>query len=162
MKTQKLLVIAAIVCMLVGVSGEAAMAGSCADGVIQNETFDGNLVIRNVTSCTILGSTIEGNLRLINVGNVLLLNNVVGGNLRVRDGGVASVIANTVFGGNLVVKDNNSANVIENETLNGNIRVYFNVTAVVQKNISVRDLICRENSTLGSFINFAAITLDCD
>ena len=160
MKTQKLFVIAAIVCMLLGVSGGAAMAEGCGDGLLQNETF-GNLVIRG-EPCTIIGSTIEGNLRVINSDHVLLLNNKVGGKIVVRDGGVANVIANTVFGGNLVVKNNDSANVIENETLNGNIRVNFNVTALVQKNISVQDLICRENSTLSSFLNVAAITLDCD
>ena len=83
MKTQKLIVIAAIVCLLLGVSGGAAMAEGCADGLIQNETFDNNLVIRDEGSCTITGSTIPGNLRLINVRHVNLLNNVVGGNIRV-------------------------------------------------------------------------------
>ena len=96
----------------------------------------------------------------------MLLNNKVGGNIRVngedRDNDVANVVANTVFGGNLVVKNYEIANVIENETLTGNIRVIGNVTALVQKNISVQDLICRENSTLSSFLNVAAITLDCD
>ena len=166
MKTQKLIVIAAIVCLLVGVSGGAAMAQTCGDGVLENETFDDNLVIRDEGSCTITGSTIPGNLRLINVRHVILLNNVVGGNIRVNGkelrNSVANVIANTVFGGNLVVKNYDSANVIENETLSGNIRVIANVSALVQKNISVQDLICRENSTLSSFLNVAAITLDCD
>jgi DUF4097 and DUF4098 domain-containing protein YvlB len=161
MKSQKLLVIAAIVCLLVGVSGGAAMAGSCGDGLLQNETFDGNLVIRD-EPCSIIGSTINGNLRVINSDHVLLMNNKIGGSVRVRDGGVATVIANTVFGGNLVVKDNDSAHVIENETLAGNIRVNFNTSALVQKNISVHDLICRENTSLDSFINFAGNKLDCD
>ena len=160
MKTKKLLVSIAIVCLLVGVSGGAAMAEGCGDGLLQNETF-GNLVIRG-EPCTIIGSTIEGNLRVINSDHVLLLNNKVGGNIRVRDGGVANVIANTVFGGNLVVKNNDSANVIENETLTGNIRVTFNTTALVQKNIAAHNLICKETtSDLRAFLNFAGDTLNC-
>jgi hypothetical protein len=157
-------VIVALVCLLVGVSGGAAMAEGCGDGVLQNETFDGDLIIFGEESCTIIGSTIGGNLSVRGVGNVLLLNNKVGGNIRVRDNGVANVIANTVFEGpiGLVVKNNNTANVIENETLTGSIRVTFNVTALVQKNIAVQNLICRENASLDSFINFAGNRLNCE
>ena len=47
MKTQKLVVIVAISCVLFGVSGGAAMAelNGCGDGVIRGESFDGNLRI---------------------------------------------------------------------------------------------------------------------
>ena len=162
MKTQKLLVIVAIGCLLLGVSGGEALAEGCGDGLLQNETFENNLVIRGEESCTIIGSTIGGNLRVINSAHVLLLNNVVGGNIRVRGAHVANVIANTVFGGNLVVKNNDTTNVIENETLTGNIRVNFNVTALVQKNISVQNLICKENTSLSSFLNLAGGNLNCE
>jgi hypothetical protein len=161
MKSQKLIRIAAISCVFLGVSGGAAMAEGCGDGLLQDETFEGNLVVRD-QSCSIISSTIEGNLRVINSGYVLLLNNKVGGSIRIRDGGVANAIANTVFGGDLVVRDNHTANIIENETLTGNIRVIGNTDALVQKNIATRNLICAENTTLDAFVNFAGKKLDCD
>jgi len=173
MKFQKLFVIAAIVCLLVGVSGGAAMAEGCADGLIQNETFEGNLVITDELSCSIIGSTIMGNLRVRDTANVLLLNNKVGGSIRVihtddREGrGFANVIANTVFSGNLVVKEYATANVIENETLTGkegkgNIRVIGNTNALVQKNIAAHNLICKETTAdLRAFLNFGGNKLDC-
>ena len=169
MKTQKLFVSVAVSCLLLGLSGGAAMAEGCGDGLIQNETFDGNLRITD-DSCTIIGSTIAGNLRVINSDYVVLINNRVGGNIRV-DGNegsdnVANVIANTVFGGKLVVRDYAIANVIENETITGNIRVINNGinngNTLVQKNIAAQDLICRRNTGLVSFFNFAGNLLDCE
>ena len=164
MKTQKLLVIVAIVCVLLGLSVGVAMAEGCDGGLIQGETFPGNLRITD-DSCTIIGSTIQGSLRIINSDYVVLLNNRVGGNLRV-DGneggdGVANVIANTVFGKRLVVRDMGAANVIENETITGNIRVIRNVSALVEKNISAQDLICNNTDT-DAFFNFAEGTLRCE
>lgn len=160
MKIQKLFVIAAISCVLLGLSVGAAMAelNGCGDGVLQNETFDGNLRITGDEPCVIIGSTIGGNLRVINLPYVLLLNNKVGGRL-VVDGqegfGVANVIANTVLTGNLVLRDLQMANAIENETLSSNIRVIDNVKALVQKNISAQNLRCRGNTDIDAFFNFA-------
>ena len=103
------------------------MAEGCGDGVLENETFEGNLVVTDELSCSIISSTIKGNLRVRDTDHVLLLNNKVGGNIRVirttgQEGvGVANVVANTVFSGNLVVTEYARANVIENETLVGSI-----------------------------------------
>lgn len=167
MQSQKLLVIVSIVCLFVGASG-AAMAEGCGDGILQNETF-GNLTIRNERNCTITSSTIQGNLRVINSDNVLLLNNKIRGLLLVKDGGVANVIANTVLSGRIVVEDNDVANVIENETLpnkiesgQGDIRVIGNTEALVQKNIAAKNLVCKENTVLSSFLNIAGNKLDCE
>ena len=151
-----------------GASVEAALADGCGDGVLQNETFDGNLVISDEFSCSIISSDIHGNLRVRDTANVLLLNNKVGGHIRVirtegREGnGIANVIANTVFNGNLVVREYDTANVIENETLVGDIRVIGNSIALVQKNISGRNFRCRENTALDSFFNFAKASLNCE
>ena len=143
------------------------MAEGCGDGVLHNETFEGNLRITDEESCAIIGSDIAGNLRARNVPNLLLLNNRVGGTIRVNgaDTGVANVVANTVFQGQIVVRDYETANFIENETLNpeaGNIRVIGNTRALVQKNISARNLICQENTTLASFLNAAVMNLNCE
>ena len=168
MKTQKLIVIAAIVCLLVGVSGGAAMAEGCGDGVIQGERFESTLRVTDERSCTIIGSTIRGDLRIINVDSVLLVNNTVNGLIRVdgqeTDESVANVVENTVFGGKLVVRDYEIANVIGNETLNqkeGDIRVVRNISAFVQQNLAARDLICRGTSVDASY-NAAIGNKDCE
>ena len=139
------------------------MAEGCGDGVLENETFNSLRITDD--NCTIISSTIKGNLTLINPRNVLLLNNKVGGKILV-DGnaglGTANVIANTVFGGDIIVKELSQANVIENETLTGDIRVNQNGKALVQKNISANDLICRSNTGNDAFLNVAAKEEDCE
>ena len=165
MKTQKLIVMAAIVCLLVGASGGAAMAEGCGDGFLQNETFDGSLLITGDEPCVIMGCTIQGDIRAFNLPYVLLLNNKVGGIILV-DGttgtGVANVIANSVLGEKITVREHATAYVIENEALTGNIRVIQNVEAFVQKNIAANNFLCQENTELTSFFNFAGNSLNCD
>jgi hypothetical protein len=166
MKTQKLLVIVAISCLLLGVSSGAAMAEleGCGDGLLINEELDGSLRITGDEPCTIISSTIGGNIHAINLPYVLLINNKVGGYLRI-DGnagfGTANVIANTVLRGYIVVNELQDANVIENETLADGIYVVNNVKALVQKNIAKQELICLWNTDLDSFLNFAGGTLNC-
>ena len=168
MKLRKLFLSVATGGLLPGVSGGAAMAEGCGDGVIEGESFDGSLVVSGERSCSIISSTIQGDIRVTDSDNVLLLNNKVGGKIQVvrTDGqegkGVANVIANTMFSGNLEVSENDTANVIENETLTSNIRVIGNTTALVQKNIAKLDLICSENTDLSAFLNVAGQTLQCE
>ena len=167
MKTQKLLVIVAISCLLLGVSSGEAMAEleGCGDGMLKDETFNSGLRITGNEPCVIIGCTIQGDIRAINLPFVLLLNNKVGGMIRV-DGnageGVAKVIANTVLGGKIVVKDNDTAYVMENDAVTADIRVKFNRKAFVQKNIAAQDIICRENTDLSAFLNLAGGILNCN
>ena len=141
---------------------------SCGDGVLENETFEGNLFVTDELSCSIISSSIKGDLTIRDTFNVLLLNNKVGGKIRVirTDGqegvGVANVIANTVFSGDLIVKELATANIIENETLTGTIRVSGNTKALVQKNIAKKNLICENNTSLAAFLNVAGKTLSCE
>ena len=167
MKIQKLIVIVAIVCLLVGALGGAAMAelNGCGDGVLKDEVFNSSLRITGDEPCVIIGCTIQGDIRAINLPFVLLLNNKVGGMIRV-DGnageGVANVIANTVLGDKIVVRDNGTAYVMENDAVTGDIRVNFNTKAFVQKNIAVQDIICRENTNLNAFLNLAGEKNTCN
>ena len=167
MKNHRLILSAVTACLMVSASGGAAMA-SCGDGVLENETFEGNLFVTDELSCSIISSSIGGDLTIRDTFNVLLLNNKVGGKIRVirtegQEGvGVANVIANTVFSGDLVVRGNATASVIENETLAGTIRVNGNTDALVQKNIAKKNLICENNTSLAAFINFAGNTLSCE
>ena len=169
MKTQKLFVSAAIVCLLVGVSGGTAMAEGCGDGVIQGENHEGTLRVTDERSCTIIGSTIGGDLLIINVDNVLLINNTVNGLILVdgqeTDESVANIIENTVFRGVIVVRDYEIANVIGNETLNkkeGDIRVNTNIRAFVQQNIAARNLRCIGNTALDASYNVARGSENCE
>ena len=169
MRFQNLMVVAAMSCLFLGVSGRAAMAEGCGDGVLLGERFD-TLRVTDEDSCTIIGSTIDGDLRIINVRNVVLINNTVNGLIRVdgRDreaGSVANVIENTVVGGKLVVREYEIANVIGNETLNqfeGDIRVILNIRAFVQQSLAARDLICRRNTALDASFNVAVGNEDCE
>ena len=135
-------------CLLVAPIG-VAMA-SCGDGLLLDETFDGNLrVDSDDFTCAIIGSTIAGDLIVTNVNNLVLLNNTVGGQIRVEGNaktGTANVAFNTVLGGSLYVGDMEAATVVENETLTGDVRVIGNITAFVQKNISGGNIRCRSNT----------------
>ena len=162
MKTHKLLVIAAIVCLLVGTLGGAAMAEGCGDGVLKDEVFNNGLRITGDQPCVIIGCTIQGDIRAIDLPYVLLLNNKVSGIILVRDGGVANVIANTVLGDRIVVRDNDTAYVLENDAVTGDIRVNFNTKAVVQKNIAAQDIRCRENTDLNALLNLAGGNNTCN
>ena len=160
MKTQKLLVIVAISCVLYVVSVGTAMAEleGCGDGVLKDETINSDLRITGDEPCVIIGSTIQGDIRAINLPYVLFMNNRVGGIIRV-DGnageGVANVIANTVLGDKIVVRDNEVAYVLENDVVTGDIIVKFNIKAFVQKNIAAQDIQCIENTALDASRNLA-------
>ena len=43
-------------------TSSAALAVGCGDGVLENETFDGSLIVDDARPCSIISSTIEGNL----------------------------------------------------------------------------------------------------
>ncbi len=167
MKFMKLFSSAAAIFLLVVLSSGAAMAEGCGDGVLEGETFDGNLIVRDERSCAIISSTIKGNLTVRDTDNVLLLNNKVGGRIRVtrtagQEGiGVANVIANTLFTDELLVEEYATANVIENEALAISIRVKGNTNALVQKNIAAKKIVCSQNTTLSAFLNHAGDTLNC-
>jgi predicted acyltransferase (DUF342 family) len=167
MKTQKLLVIAAIVCLLVGALAGAAMAelNDCSNGVLKDEVFNNDLRITGNEPCVIIGCTIQGDIRATNLPYILLLNNKVTGIIRV-DGnagiGVANVIANTVLGEKIVVRDNDTAYVLENDAVTGDIRVNFNTKAFVQKNIAAQDITCRENTDLTGSLNLAGGNNTCN
>jgi len=167
MKFMKLFSSAAAIFLLVVLSSGAAMAEGCGDGVLEGETFDGNLIVSDERSCTIISSTIKGNLTVRDTDNVALLNNKVGGQIQVirTDGqegiGVANVIANTLFAGGLLVEEYATANVIENETLTISISVRGNTNALVQKNIAAKKINCIGNTTLSAFLNYAGETLNC-
>ena len=87
MKTQKLIVIVGIVCLLVGASGVAmAEDQDCSFGVINDEIVTGNVIVSG--SCIIREATILGDIiaDLDFNENLVVLNTEVTGRIRVRGG----------------------------------------------------------------------------
>ena len=132
MKTQKLIVIAAIACLLVGASG-AALAEDCAEGfltgtinesvvvngtpcVISDAVVSGNIEIENADNATVVGSQLSGNLKVVNSGVVAIVGNAVRKNIRIRRNEVAVVVGNVSLR-NLVVNRNLKALVKQNGAL---------------------------------------------
>ena len=86
MKTQKLIVIAAIICLLVGASGVAMAEDQDCIGVIHDEIVTGNVFVSG--SCIIREATILGDIiaDLDFNENLLVLNTEVTGRIKVRGG----------------------------------------------------------------------------
>jgi hypothetical protein len=174
MKAQKLLGIAAIVCLLVGASGAAMARNDCPDGSIIGGVYD-EIVITEFVECVVLGvlvnervivkdaddftmtnSIVNGNLRVINTVGTALVNNQVFGNLVTKGGSFSIVLRNIVNGGSIRVNDDSceqfqEVKVEENLVYTGNLRVNCNKKADVRNN-SVRggNITCRDNALLDS------------
>lgn len=132
MKTYKLIIIAAIVCLLVGASG-AAMAETltdCGDGSINGGTYDA-ILLTDYEDCVIVGVTVTtGGVLVRNPRLFSLINSYVkNGNVRViRDDkslepSTATILNNFVQNGNIVIKEVDEADVRRNTVGRGNIRV---------------------------------------
>jgi hypothetical protein len=181
MKTQKLLVIVAIVCLLVGASGAAMARNDCPDGSITGGTYDeivinedvscsvvgvyvtGRVLVRDADHFTMMGSLVNnGNVRVINTETAILVDNQVdNGNLVTRDNAFSSVLRNVVSDGNIRVigdggNDAPEVLVLQNLVFNGNLRVDGNDKADVKENkVRNGDITCRENDKLDSIDNDA-------
>lgn len=181
MKTQKLLVIATIVCLLVGASGAAMARNDCPTGSLAGGTFDeivitdfvdcsvvgvhvtGRVLVRDADHFTMKGSLVNGDVRVINtVSAVLVGNQVDGGNLVTRANTYSTVVRNVVVGGGSIrVIDDIGAqrqqvSVLQNLVLEGNLRVNWNEEADVSENkVRNGDITCRDNDRLDSKDNDA-------
>lgn len=180
MKTQKLLVIAAIVCLLVGASGAAMARNDCPDGSITGGTYDeivinefvscsivgvyvtGRVLVKNADQFTMMGSLVEGNVRVINTKSAALVDNqVVGGNLVARGNLFSTVLRNVVLGGNIRVNDDTcdqqqEVSVLQNLVSGGSLQVNCNETADVKDNkVTDGNITCRDNDRLDSKDNDA-------
>ena len=185
MKSQKLLVIAAIVCLLVGASSAAMARNDCPGGSIAGGTFD-EIVITDFVDCSVvgvhvtgrvlddtagnfsmIGSLVEnGDVRVKNsVSAILVDNQVKNGRIVARGNTESFVIRNVVFGDSIRVVDDVSggefeeqqvATVLQNLVFGGNLSVLGNEKADVKEN-KVRDgnIICRANDRLDSKDNNA-------
>jgi hypothetical protein len=165
MKTQKLFVIAAIVCLFVGASG-AAMAETlydCGDGSINGGTYEA-IVLTEWEDCVLVGVTVTpGGVRVRNPRLFSLINSYVkNGNVRVRrdnkrlEPSTASILNNVVENGNIVIQELDEADVRRNTVVNGTIRVIDSPSQpdqyaeVIQNKIKNGNL--RVNDNLGATV----------
>jgi len=185
MKSQKLLVIAAIVCLLVGASSAAMARNDCPGGSIAGGTFD-EIVITDFVDCSVVGVHVTGRVLVDTAGNfsmigslvengdvrvknsvsaILVDNQVKNGRIVARGNTESFVIRNVVFGDSIRVVDDVSggefeeqqvATVLQNLVFGGNLSVLGNEKADVKEN-KVRDgnIICRANDRLDSKDNNA-------
>lgn len=135
MKTYKLIIIAAIVCLLVGASG-AAIAETltdCGDGSINGGTYDA-IVLTEHEDCVLVGVTVLGRggvgVRVRNPRLFSLINSFVkNGNVRVRrddkslEPSTATILNNVVQHGNIMVRELDEVDVRRNTVGDGNIRI---------------------------------------
>jgi hypothetical protein len=151
MKSLKLFVSVATVCLLVGASG-TAMAVDCADGAIEDQDVDE--IIVDGRSCFINNVNVAGNVVVTNSEDLIMIRNDVGGRIRVIGGRNATLVGNEAR--NIVVSRNVRATLALNRARR-TIRVNGNVLkAIVKRNAAVVAIICRNNGRLDSFENEAA------
>ena len=117
MKSQKLMVMFAIVCLLVGASGTAmGVDRTCRRGLINNETVLGNVVV-NGKNCHISESIIEGNITVINnpedPKTFSMTNSRVLGEIKVTGTEMVFLKDVHVFDNSLTVEDSASVNVLD-------------------------------------------------
>jgi hypothetical protein len=105
MKTQKLIVIAAIICLLVGVSGAAMAETPCPGGSIVGGTYD-EIVITEFVSCSVVSVHVTGRVLVRGADQFTMMGSLVNGNVRVINTVSAALVDNQVNGGNLVARGN--------------------------------------------------------
>ncbi len=161
MKTQKLIVIVAIVCLLVGASS-AAMAVDCAGGVIQGteeEPLEVDEIVIDGQSCFVNNVIVTGDVTVADSEDFTMIDCNVRGNAKVTQSREV-IIFGTTFGvvegettnSNLLVINNDRVYVLIN-IVTGSMFVNTNLKADVKKNAVVGNLLCRDNQRLDSFEN---------
>ena len=178
MKSHKLIVIGAIVCLLVGAATGAMARNDCPNGTLVGGTFatiiidefkscavvgvtvSGPVVVTNADLFTMIGSDISGGIEIKSTVSAAIVNNVVTGNINTSGNRYSTVVQNEVNGGWILVNDivaqQQIAVVMENLVYRGGLQVTYNETADVKKN-TVRggSIWCLQNDRLDSFFNSA-------
>ena len=140
MKTQKLFVIAAIVCLLVGASSAAMARNDCPEGSIVGGTYE-EIVINEFVSCYVVGVVVNGDVRVSNADQFTMMGSLVNGSVRVTNTVSAALADNQVNEGNLVTRGGRYSTVLRNVVTGGNIRVISDGTDDAQEATVVQNLI---------------------
>jgi hypothetical protein len=95
MKTQKLIVMAAIFCLLVGASGAAMAENTCEGGWITG-TVEEDVILRGQSQgCTIDNATVNGNVIATGGADVTIQVSNVNGRIRIVDATTAVIFGTT-------------------------------------------------------------------
>ena len=154
MKTLKMLISVAIICLVVGVSG-TALAVDCSGTIPPGETVDE--IRARGQSCYIQGVIVTGDIVIVDGEDVEILQTIVDGRVRVLGSGTVTLVGNRVQGG-LRVRNNEIANLFLNAARN--IAVINNLKAGVKDNVALTRINCRDNNRIDANSNEAPID-DC-
>jgi hypothetical protein len=161
MKSLKLFVSVATLCLLVGASG-TAMAVDCLGGAIEGtegEPLEVDEITVDGRSCFINDVIVAGNVVVTNSEDLVMIDNDVRGRIRVIGGRNATLVGNEAA--NIVVSQNETATLALNRArrtirVNGNVR-----KATVKRNFAIIAIICRNNGRLDSFENESTGDVEC-
>ena len=148
MKAQKLIVMAAIFCLLVGASGAAMAVEDCAGGLLTG-IIDEDIVLDG-GDCLIRDASVSGDIRASNAEDITVVSTQASGVILIEDSGAASVIASSAR--NIRVRRNNAALVV-GSAARRNLVVNRNFGAVVKQNGAIISIICRRNVNLDARFN---------
>ena len=157
MKTQKLIVITAIVCLLVGAPGAAMAENNCPGEYLAGNIQD-DVVIFEGTSCVIQDATVTGDITASEAKDVAVVNTKVSGNIKIDDGESATVYVSSAK--NIRLRRNVVA-VAFNSLANRNLVVSRNDIARVKQNGAVISIRCRGNVDLDASRNNTEGEEDC-
>ena len=129
MKSLKLFVSVATVCLLVGASG-TAMAVDCATGLIENTSVEEITI--NGQNCLINDVAVTGDIVVVNSENLAIVDSTAGGRVRVIGNRSATLVGLDVVG-NITARNNEWANIALNAARN--IRVINNDRAKVKTSV---------------------------
>jgi hypothetical protein len=183
MKTQKLIVIAAIVCLLVGASGAAMARNDCGPfNRIDGGAFTEIVINEPFANCTITNVTVSQRLRVNLGGRIEVYNSRIAGVLRITDSQSVSFYQNEVFNADASLNGNELITVIDNRIEDGDLRVNGGGGGVVEsnritdgdlrvnrnqgsvtvsKNFANGDITCLNNTLLDAFANAATGNVNC-
>ena len=149
MKSQKLLIIAAIVCLLVGAPGAAMAENNCPGEYLAGNIQD-DVVILSGTSCVIQDATVTGDITASEALDVAVVNTKVSGTIKIIDGESATVYVSSAK--NIRLRRNAVA-VAFSSLANRDLVVSRNGIARVKQNGAVNSIRCRGNVDLDASRN---------
>lgn len=158
MKIQKLILRAATAGLLFG-APSAVLAVDCA-GIINDE------IVRNVTvgqgaSCILTESNVRGDIVATGAAVVVMVGNNVDGQVLIEESTVVAIQGNDLWDGNLIVRTSGQVAVVDNN-VEGRIAINKNTAAVVTRNSSNSDIVCRSNDALDASFNRAKGNDNCE
>jgi len=108
MKTQKLLVSATIVCLMMGASSAAMARNDCPNGLIQGGTFVTIVINETDATCTIQGVRVTGDengngVIVRDAGEIIVQGSTIKGAISIRDVDRAVIVKDNIIGSRLAV-----------------------------------------------------------